>query len=360
MPVAADWEPGIIGKVRRLGNLLRCLAWCVNYSRCGKDSRWLVNPVDHKTLRIYADADAVLGVAGGLIQDYSGPPSPLLHLHQLALPLLVGTPLFLLPQSIGPLRTRLARKFTQWVLQRAALVLVREPISLQTALSLGVAPEKVVLSGDLTFLMQSADKEICYPYLNQIGIDAQAPLAGLSIMGWKYHSRRPEFGQSYFDAMVAVGRYVVDTLGLQLCLLPFDRRCDVAVTERLKEAIGERATIFDTSLPPPIVRGAFDYFDLCIGTRTHSNIFALIAGVPLVAISHVQKMTGTMEMLQLEDCMLPIEQVTADSLIERVQYVWDHQDELRNRIGDSVKKVQDITECALDRLALEITTTTGA
>ncbi len=40
--------------------------------------------------------------------------------------------------------------------------------------------------------------------------------------------------------------------------------------------------------------------DLFLGTRLHSNIFALVAGVPVVAVAYQYKTFGLMEMIGLK------------------------------------------------------------
>ena len=94
-------------------------------------------------LRAFAAADLVLACGGGYIYA-PGPGDGLsgwfgFMLSGCALALLMGKPLVLLPQSIGPLHDDFQRRAARWVVCRAALICVRERRSLDLLQQLGCA-----------------------------------------------------------------------------------------------------------------------------------------------------------------------------------------------------------------------------
>jgi polysaccharide pyruvyl transferase WcaK-like protein len=68
----------------------------------------------------------------------------------------------------------------------------------------------------------------------------------------------------------------------------------------------------------------------------HSNIFALVGHVPVVAIGYRLKTAGIMRMLGLERTTLPIEQTDAHTLTTLVQAAWAERDTLRAHIATRV------------------------
>jgi colanic acid/amylovoran biosynthesis protein len=69
--------------------------------------------------------------------------------------------------------------------------------------------------------------------------------------------------------------------------------------------------------------------DIFIGTRMHSNIFALSQVVPVIAIGYQPKTQGILRMVGMEQWNLPIEQVEVQTLIRTLDDLWARRDELR-------------------------------
>jgi colanic acid/amylovoran biosynthesis protein len=63
------------------------------------------------------------------------------------------------------------------------------------------------------------------------------------------------------------------------------------------------------------LKAIYGELDLLIGTRFHSVIFSLTAGVPCIGIAYEHKTTGIMRELGLEQWVIAIEAVTAENLI---------------------------------------------
>ena len=56
-----------------------------------------------------------------------------------------------------------------------------------------------------------------------------------------------------------------------------------------------------------------------VGMRYHSNIFAAKMGIPFIAISYEEKMSGFMEMENLQNYLIRLESMSYDGVIEK----WD-------------------------------------
>jgi colanic acid/amylovoran biosynthesis protein len=81
--------------------------------------------------------------------------------------------------------------------------------------------------------------------------------------------------------------------------------------------------------------------DIFIGTRMHSNVFALSEGVPLVAIEYRFKTRGIMQMLGLERWVVDIEQVDGPGLIEILEAAWMERDTLRKTIRQMMPSITE-------------------
>jgi colanic acid/amylovoran biosynthesis protein len=76
--------------------------------------------------------------------------------------------------------------------------------------------------------------------------------------------------------------------------------------------------------------------DLHLGTRMHSDILAMSAGTPAVAIAYEDKTVGLMEMMDLRDLLLDIESLAAPELEAVLARAWDDRRALRARLAPKV------------------------
>jgi colanic acid/amylovoran biosynthesis protein len=81
-----------------------------------------------------------------------------------------------------------------------------------------------------------------------------------------------------------------------------------------------------------------------IGTRMHSNIFALSSYVPTVAINYEHKTRGIMELLELENYVLEINHITSSDLISVAEQCWKNRDSLKNKLQRQIPQVLNSAE----------------
>ena len=85
--------------------------------------------VNDRELREYADADVIVDISMDLYSDSFGAVSVLEHTKDLMLSVLSGKPVVIWAQSLGPFRSKLTSWLVKIVLNRVALITVREEIS---------------------------------------------------------------------------------------------------------------------------------------------------------------------------------------------------------------------------------------
>jgi colanic acid/amylovoran biosynthesis protein len=91
---------------------------------------------------------------------------------------------------------------------------------------------------------------------------------------------------------------------------------DRQVGKRLQKLVGRHDNVIFLSqrFSHYDIKALFGCLDYLVGTRFHSVIFALTAGVPALAIEYEHKTSGIMQDLGLDEWVLPMNAVTADGL----------------------------------------------
>lgn len=131
----------------------------------------------------YATADVVVGVSGN--QFYSsgkyGWPFPATY-ASVSLAHAFQKPLYILPQSIGPLRRQWERRMLAKGYGRARRIYLRDSISLRLAGELGLPMENVSYAPDPAFDLAPADPMEATNLLQTWGADMTKPKLGVTVI----------------------------------------------------------------------------------------------------------------------------------------------------------------------------------
>jgi len=294
----------------------------------------------------YLQADLVVSCAGNFLYS-SGRIglSLLLALYAILYAWLAGKPLYTLPQTLGPFGRWRDEVLVRWVLSKARLVMVRDPISEQVWKKWALADTPGLLVPDLAFAFDSAyDANVGRALLAECGIDC-APgdtLLGVTLVDWGAQQRRFVTQERYEAAVEAAIRSFVEASGGRAVLFaqvcgPGSAQDDRVPARRLRSRLadlGDRVVLIDRRLPAATLKSAYGCMSLFLGTRLHSNLFALAEGVPVVAVGYQYKTRGVMRMLGLERWTIDIEDAHAEPLSNLVLRAWAERTQTREQIRD--------------------------
>ncbi|MCC7359647.1 MAG: polysaccharide pyruvyl transferase family protein [Anaerolineales bacterium] len=294
------------------------------------------------TARAFAQADLVVSCPGGFLFS-AGLSLPLaISVLTMALAPWAGRPLYVLPQSIGPLRAGWERRLVGWLLARARLVMVREAVS-RAQLPGRLAPERVLLIPDLALTFAAAPLAAAANWLAQVGLDdtRPRPWLGVTVINWRAQNPRFPSQADYEQAVAQAVRQFVRAQGgtvvffAQVCGPSLDQDDRVAarrVAAQLAD-LGDALCLINHTPEPAVLKAAMGQMDVFVGTRMHSNLFAFSGAVPLVAIAYQPKTQGIMRMLGLERWVLPIEQAQGAALADKLAALWADRHAVRAQLA---------------------------
>ena len=282
----------------RVGNL----AWLVpaslvsflTYRLFGK-ALFVLTPAGLRAVvQAYVQADIVVSKPGGFLYSSGRGVTFLVSIYTMLAAWLAGKPLYMYPQSIGPLARQWERVLLRWMLERMRIVMVREPISLGELQSLGLSGKRCHLLPDLAFAFPGAPASSAKKWLQAQGIQAAGdkPLLGMTVIQWGAQNPRFTRQAEYEAACARAARFFVEQYGGQVVLFPQvwgpsasqdDRVAARRVAGRLAD-LDRAVFMIEDPLSPDLLKAVYGLTDLFVGTRMHSNIFCLAEGVPVVAI----------------------------------------------------------------------------
>ncbi|MEN8905169.1 MAG: polysaccharide pyruvyl transferase family protein [Clostridiales bacterium] len=308
------------------------------FKKFNLDLRWICTKEVKKYLKINEEADIVLSSCGGpYIGDLYLNHEFLHHLH-LAVPLLFGKKTAFYAVSMGPLKNKLMNPLRRNLLNKVDLIILRDPISLNTVKEFGVNPDKVHLTADSCFSDKYTIKNIIPD--NTIGV---TPL--------KYHynniNKEEQFLKYKIELSNTINTLMEKDKTLNVVFFPqlYAKHSDVTLIEDiiLKLKFPERSSIFSDSLSGVKQQEKISTLKYVIATRYHSAIFACKTGVPCLCIAYEHKAKGFMNMVGLDDYCIDILEVNSELLLGKIDKIEENRDIIKNQL---VKVIPEVTEKA--------------
>lgn len=335
------------------------------YRLTGRAGGLFLPPARRALLEAYLRADLVVSTAGNFIYSSSRIGLPfLLSLYSITYACLAGKPVYTLPQTLGPLYRRWEQALARRVLSRLRLLLVRDPISASVLESWQMGERAGYLLPDLAFAAGASGEGLAArAVLREAGLaeDDRRPWLGVTVVHWGAQRRSFEGQGHYEEAVEAAIRSFLAAHGGRVVLFaqvqgPTQAEDDRVPARRLLARLQDlpgQVLLLDRQLSPALLKAAYGQMDLFLGTRLHSNIFALTEGVPVVAIGYQYKTRGVMRMLGLEPWVVDIEEVEPQALAALLEAAWSQRAEIRRRIADALPPLQEMASRAGGLLAAD-------
>lgn len=295
-----------------------------------------------RLLEAYFHADLIVSCPGNFFLSGSGLGLPLfLAVFSLAYGWLLDKPLYMMQQSVGPLRRRIDQIMVGWLLQRIRIVFLRDERSMETLKAIGFAHPRCFIIPDAAFLYQgNGDVRRFLRALVEIE-SLRRPFVGVTVIDFGMQNRLFRRQQVYENALVDALTRFVEKYGGTVFLFPqvcgpSEAEDDRIPSRRIADALIEKGiltVLIDVPWQAGELQAAYGQMDLFIGTRLHSNIFAMTAGTPVIAIAYFYKTYGIMQMLELSDWVLDIHTVDSERLVNLLENLWMRRNAIRHHLA---------------------------
>jgi colanic acid/amylovoran biosynthesis protein len=268
----------------------------------------------NECLRHVTDATLIASIAGGdSFSDIYGIARMLYVGLPQVLVLLLGKPLLLLPQTVGPFRGRFSRILARYILRRALRVYTRDYRSLKVVealLGYSLDQDRYKFCYDVGFVLDP----IAPPSQTVVGLDLQkergSALVGLNVSGLLSmggYTRNNAFGlhTDYQNLIYALIDLLIRREGAVVLLVPHvfgieeGSESDVPACERvfatLRDKYPGQIGLVRGSYNQSEIKYIIGLCDFFVGSRMHACIAAISQNIPAVCIAYSDKFIGVME-----------------------------------------------------------------
>lgn len=304
-------------------------------------------------LLAYRQADLIVGCPGNMFLTLGRFGWPfVVSAVAIFMAYLFNKPMYVMPQSIGPLRRRWERFLLGWLYSRARIVFVREHRSLHTALKLNLPPSKLHYCPDLAFGLSTAtDPECAVNLLSLFGYSPGIPTIGVSVINRLTQSLAEKDLVTYYATMARALTSIVLKYRARVYFFPQvtgpseseDDRIAAKHVVEMMQNVRDNVVVLYEPLPPASLKALYGLMDAFIATRMHSGIFALSMGVPTLFIGYLTKIRGMLESLNLEEWLIEFENIEAERLLRKFDVLWSQRHTLKKILRETIPTVAEET-----------------
>ncbi|RQR30796.1 MULTISPECIES: polysaccharide pyruvyl transferase family protein [unclassified Burkholderia] len=290
-----------------------------------------------KAISAIREADILISCPGGYLEDSN--PSYYANLIQIWAAARFGTKIILAPQSVGPIRSRVGQWFASKILSKANLVCARESESYNFAVeTLALSEDRVVRTGDLAFWHEAvpAARELVE---SEFGIGPHERYIAVSVIEWAFPlaGDRVEAKERYVRKLCELLNILHKTLDVRVVIVN-QVASDLPVGREIVTRCPGFVILDQKDRPVADVRRIIAGASVFLGSRFHSCIFGLIAGLPLVALSYLPKTSGIMADLGLSSRVHDIDTFDVPLVAKRMISDYNDPSEGREAIDLAVRR----------------------
>lgn len=236
--------------------------------------------------------DALLSGGGSLLQDRTSTRSILYYLSVIRAAELMGKPVMLYANGIGPVEKSGNRSKVKKAVERAALVTLRDHSSAQELRDMGVKREDLHVTADPVFQLNPASETRSLELLKLAGLKECAQFVAVSVRDWPDTER-------FTRELAVMCDHLRQRYGLEVLFLLMQPHKDRQATQQVRQAMQEPSYILEENCSPDELMGVLGRAKLCLAMRLHTLIFAARVAVPVLGLVYDPKVESYLQELDM-------------------------------------------------------------
>jgi N-acetylglucosaminyldiphosphoundecaprenol N-acetyl-beta-D-mannosaminyltransferase len=260
-------------------------------------------------------ADVFISGGGTLFQNVTSRRSLVYYLGLVLLAKLLRKRTMVFAQGLGPLRGFFSRTLTRLILNRVDLITLRDKVSFHELQKLGVRRPRTFVTADPSLILIAPPPTVGQKCLSLEGVATGKPLLGVAV---RSVPRRKEEGL-YRSLAEAIDRFCREH-GFFAVFVLFHFPEDLQEASKVIAHMQEQSSVIFRICRPAEMLSVISQFDLFVGMRLHSLIFAAMNRIPVLGLSYDPKVRAFMK--KIDQPYLSIDQnLNAESLSSALEKI---------------------------------------
>jgi polysaccharide pyruvyl transferase CsaB len=304
--------------------------------------RYKVDSVSRNDFKVITktvkESDLLISGGGSLLQDVTSWRTIPYYLGLVWFAQLSGKKTVFYAQGIGPIKSNLNRRLVKWVGNRTDMITVRDQDSASLLEGIGIPPQLVSVTVDPVFAF---DPELFTKYQPEGLKDSQERLIGISVRPWG--------DNSYLKAIAQGADLAAELIGGKVVLIPMHQGQDLSVSSQVQKMMEHDSILLDDNYTSLEMIRIYKNFDLFLGVRLHSLIFAAVNRIPFIGISYDPKVDSLMAALDMESG-LTTDSCSYSNLKQEITKTWEQRDKIIKRLDQRVSEFHRKARENVDRI----------
>ena len=257
---------------------------------------------------------------------------------------ILGKPVILSGQTIGPFNRWLDKKFAKYALNKVDVITLRDASSSKVLKDLGVTKPLIKVTADDAVLLPHVDREKINSVFLSEKIELNHPLVGVNILG----SQRTFPKIKMVDQKMAqVADLLISELGATIVFVPMEAYyptpSDIVAASKVLELMEhkDKASLIMNEYDARVLKGIIGQLDLAIGFRYHFIVFATTVCVPAIGIYYIEyyrmKIKGIMELMEQDKYVVDLEKASPEQIIELAREALSTRDSISQKLEERTR-----------------------
>lgn len=273
--------------------------------------------------------------------------------------LTLGKKLVLLPQTIGPFKSRFARFVANAMIRRSAVVYSRDRSGFETLAEQYKHDRRkpdVRFCYDMAFTLDAKSPAVIRVVGFSLDQMSSAPLVGVNISGLLFaggYTGKNMFqvACSYRELICKIVEHCIAERKARVLLVPHvfgahagiedDRAASKQVFEELAQRFPGRIGHLEGDYNQSEVKYVIGQCDFFIGSRMHACIAAVSQSVPALSLAYSDKFKGVMGAIGIDDMVADLRLSTESQIIEQLNRGLDKRLQVREQLRAVMPEVQE-------------------
>lgn len=277
--------------------------------------------------------ELLISGGGSLLQDVTSKLSILYYLAIILMAKLLGKKVMVYSQGIGPIHKDSNRLLTRMILNHVDCITVREENSKLDLRELGLKTKAIEVTADPVIDLHPVDPAKGIAILKGANAhwDAQKPTVGFALRSKDFQTT------AAYDDLKACLEEMVKTH--QLAFIPFHYNEDLAILKQLEADFGDQLTLMTQRLSTEDMLSVIGCFNVLVGVRLHSLIFAAVQNVMPIGVSYDPKIGYFMNTLEM-NTLCDVHSMNADLLNTEIERLNANQAHIQGHLANVVEQLK--------------------
>ena len=288
-----------------------------------------------KVISALKKSDLLLSGGGSLLQDTTSTRSLVYYLSVMNLARMLGKPVMLYANGIGPVRKDANRSRVRKVVEQAAAVTLRDHSSAQELREMGVKRPDLLVTADPVFRLESADPARAKQLLAQTGLPEGRDFVAVSVRDWAAAEKFP-------TGMAALCDHLRREYDAEVLFMLMQPEVDRGMTESVRKEMKETSYVLDVPSTPREMMAVLGQAKLCLAMRLHTLIFAARMAVPTLGLVYDPKVASFLQELELPSAG-DVEHFDAEAAIAAADGLMGDYDNVLARLQELSGRMEQAT-----------------